>query len=99
MGGNTFVDVARSIILMYVKKMYVKKVDLEPEDIHAVWLCKTLQNCKGLFYIHLTESGLYFEVTYNGDKDEMYIDLYKKIDNVVVVKEDNIGGTNYEMRN
>ena len=25
--------------------------------------------------------GMYYEVTYNGDKDEMYLDAYKKFEN------------------
>ena len=28
--------------------------------------------------------GMYYELTYNGDKNELYIDAYKKIQNVMV---------------
>ena len=37
--------------------------------------CKTIQNYK---YIFATDSGLMIEATYNGDKDELYVDMYRK---------------------
>ena len=40
----------------------------------TVWLSKTIQNWKGLFYCMINER--YYEATYNGDKDELYIDKY-----------------------
>ena len=48
------------------------------EDVHTVWQCKTLQNHKGVFCT-LAPDMLLFEVTYNGDKNEMYLDVYDKI--------------------
>jgi hypothetical protein len=27
---------------------------------------------------------MYYELTFNGDKDELYIDAYQKVDNTVV---------------
>lgn len=53
------------------------------EDIFVVWYCKTLQNHKALLG-SLQVSGAYFEFTYNGDKDEAYLDVYGKHENVVV---------------
>ena len=52
-------------------------------EIYCVWICKTLQHFKGLFATPL-DDGLYFEITYNGDKEEMYFDAYKKIENNVI---------------
>ena len=49
------------------------------DDITTVWFSKTLQNAKGLFYIPIISPNNYYEVTYNGDKDEYYIDTYAKI--------------------
>lgn len=47
------------------------------ENVFVVWSCKTLQNKKAL--LSTTDKGTnYFEITYNGDKDEYYIDEYKK---------------------
>ena len=50
------------------------------DDVYVVWLCKTLQNNKALLSTRLFD-GMYYEVTYNGDKDEAYIDAYKKWEN------------------
>lgn len=51
---------------------------VEPNDVFIVWMCKTLQNNKALAS---TLVGYYYELTYNGDRGEMYIDVYKKIMN------------------
>ena len=50
------------------------------EDVFIVWLCKTLQNNKALLSTTLFD-GMYYEITYNGDNDEAYIDAYKKWEN------------------
>ena len=47
-------------------------------EIHVVWQCKMLQNHKGIFCT-LAPDELLFEVTYNGDKGEMYLDVYDKV--------------------
>ena len=43
------------------------------DDVFIVWLCKTLQNNKALLSTTLFD-GMYYEITYNGDNDEAYID-------------------------
>lgn len=63
-----------------VKHIIASKYDVDPNEIYAVWLCKTLQNNKGLFSTDI-EDGKYYEATYNGDKDEMYLDTYVKSKN------------------
>ena len=45
-----------------------------------VWSCKTLQNNKALLSTDLPD-GMYYEITYNGDKEEFYFDAYKKFEN------------------
>lgn len=52
-------------------------------DVFLVWFCKTLQNYKALL-ITDTFDGKYYEFTYNGDKDEGYLDTYAKVSNEVV---------------
>lgn len=50
-----------------------------PSDMYVVWFCKTLQNWKALVSgVNIKE---YIEVTYNGDKGETYVDVYKKMCN------------------
>lgn len=60
----------------------------QPLDLSVVWLAKALQNRKALF-ANVEEKGdnRYWEVTYNGDKDEYYVDTYDKIDNTCVSNE------------
>ena len=50
------------------------------DDVYVVWQCKTLQNLKALLSTTLYD-GMYYEVTYNGDKKEIYLDAYKKFEN------------------
>lgn len=54
--------------------------EIMPDDLYVVWFCKTLQNWKALVSgVHIEE---YIEVTYNGDKQEVYVDVYQKAKNV-----------------
>lgn len=52
-------------------------------DVYIVWKCKTLQNWKYLLSSTLLD-GMYYELTYNGDKEEWYLDAYKKFENRVI---------------
>ncbi len=53
------------------------------DDVFVVWMCKTLQNNKALLSTTVSD-GMYYEVTYNGDKGEIYLDAYKKWKNVLI---------------
>jgi hypothetical protein len=58
--------------------------DVQPitrENVYVVWACKTLQNYKALLSTTVSGDGIYAEYTYNGDKQEMYEDVYKKASN------------------
>ena len=75
---NGFIKQCKEIVANYIKDVY-----LTDDDIFVVWSCKTLQNKKAL--LSTTKKGApYFEITYNGDKDESYVDVYKKEKNYVV---------------
>ena len=50
--------------------------NIEVSEMFVVWMCKTLQNNKALIGVH--HSPNYYEVTYNGDKKELYVDEYIK---------------------
>lgn len=52
------------------------------DDVYIVWASKTLQNWKAMISSTLPD-GMYYEVTYNGDKNECYLDAYKKFENRV----------------
>lgn len=73
---------AKEIVLNYVNKHIDKtdNVQITLDDVYIVWFCKTLQNWKALLSTTLPD-GMYYEVTYNGDKKEIYLDAYKKFEN------------------
>lgn len=59
---------------------------ISENQVFIVWFSKTLQNWKALVSTTVPD-GQYYEVTYNGDKKETYVDVYKKWDNVRVPDE------------
>lgn len=82
MNEKEFVKICKIEIIKY----YQKNLDVSDNhivgfrDIYIVWMCKTLQNNKALFSTNLIDE-MYFELTYNGDKKELYLDAYKKLEN------------------
>lgn len=72
----------RKVVYDYaVKRLDVTdKVKFTLDDVYLVWTCKTLQNWKSIISTNLPD-GMIYECTYNGDKDELYLDAYKKFEN------------------
>ena len=60
---------------------------LTMDEVYIVWFSKTLQNAKALISTTVSD-GMYYELTYNGDKNEMYLDAYKKWENKCIKMED-----------
>ena len=58
-------------------------VKVTTNDVYIVWFCKTLQNWKALLSTNISD-GMYYEITVNGDKQEIYLDAYKKWENRVI---------------
>lgn len=75
---------ALEIIRQYIAD-HLDKSDPEPPkfEVFIVWKCKALQNWKYLLSSTLFD-GMYYEMTYNGDKKEWYLDAYKKFENRVI---------------
>lgn len=74
---------AMKIVEEYVEQ-HLDKSDPAPfYEVYIVWKCKTLQNYKYLLSTSLFD-GMYYELTYNGDKHEWYLDAYKKFENKVI---------------
>lgn len=64
--------------------------DTQPIDlsnVFIVWSCKTLQNYKCLASTTVSGDGIYAEYTYNGDKQELYEDVYQKVTNTCHTEE------------
>ena len=76
----------RKLVEWYHKeKAYVEDIDLS--NVYIVWSCKTLQNYKCLASTTISGDGIYAEYTYNGDKQELYEDVYQKITNTCHTEE------------
>ena len=73
-----FIEKCKDIVLGHLNM-----TDRSPDEVYVVWSCKTLQNKKAVLSTDLV-NGILFEITYNGDKDETYVDVYKKNLNYVV---------------
>ena len=77
-------SVALDMVYAYVVQHIDRTDKLLPNfDVYIVWKCKILQNWKYLISTDLPD-GMYYELTYNGDKKEWYLDAYKKIENQVI---------------
>lgn len=74
---------AIDLVFNYTKEHIDKtdKVEFNKENVFIVWFCKTLQNAKCLLSTTLHD-GMYYEVTLDGDKKKIYLDAYKKFQNV-----------------
>lgn len=78
--------IAKSIVRDYIREHLDKTDPVLYFEVFIVWQCKTLQNWKFLISSTLYD-GMYYEMTYNGDKHEWYMDAYKKFENRCI-KED-----------
>ena len=85
MTGQEFEKLCIKTVKKYVNAHLDKTDDWSIRDVEifVVWMCKTLQNNKALISTSLPD-GMYYEITYNGDKKELYLDAYKKFDNVCI---------------
>lgn len=82
MGSKEFILKVKELVAEYANQ-HIDKSDnknISVEDVFIVWSCKTLQNNKALASTTLFD-GMYYEITYNGDKNEIYFDAYKKWEN------------------
>lgn len=87
--SERFINKCKEEVSSYVNEHLDKTddVSINPEDVYVVWYCKSLQNHKALLSTPLSD-GMYYEITYNGDKGEMYFDAYKKWENKVIIFEE-----------
>lgn len=87
MGNDKFLKVVKAAVVKYVNERLDKSdgKKITEDDVFIVWSCKTLQNNKALASTTLSD-GMYYELTYNGDKDELYFDAYKKWENICIPK-------------
>ncbi|EHL2459276.1 hypothetical protein KDF76_002267 [Enterococcus faecalis] len=83
MDSQKFIDLCKKHVVDFANSQldYTDQKKISESDIYVVWLAKTLQNNKALLSTNLFD-GMYYEVTFNGDKNELYFDAYKKWRNI-----------------
>lgn len=89
---NNAIEIVREYVMSHLDKS-----DKTPNfNIFVVWKCKILQNWKYLISTTLPD-GMYYELTYDGDKSRWYLDAYKKFENKCIY--DVQRGTNNSEKN
>ena len=86
MSNDIFFDLCKREVVEYFNQ-HADKTDqkkITEDDVFIVWVCKTLQNNKALVSTTVPD-GMYYEVTYDGDKQQAYVDVYKKWQNYSVI--------------
>ena len=85
MNEKDFVSLCKKTVADYANK-HLDKSDgkqITEDDVYIVWMCKALQNNKALASTTLFD-GMYYELTFNGNKNEFYVDAYKKFENICI---------------
>lgn len=80
--NNNMMKLCKNVVVDYFNSRVDKtdNMQLTEDDVYIVWFSKTLQNFKALVSTAVSD-GMYYEITYNGDKNELYLDAYKKWEN------------------
>ena len=80
-GSKEFIKLCIEQIVKTVNKNIDDKDEqITEDDVYVVWYCKSLQNHKALLSTTV-QDGMYYEMTFNGDKNELYMDEYMKWEN------------------
>lgn len=88
MESKKFIEKCKELVKQYAIEHLDKSDNIPEIEVYVVWSCKTLQNSKALLSTDLKD-GMYYELTYNGDKKELYFDAYKKFENrYIKIKEE-----------
>lgn len=74
-------EIKQAVVDYYNSTKDVSSPELTKDDVYIVWFVKALQNFKGLASTKIPDN-MYYELTYNGMTGELYLDAYKKFQNV-----------------
>ena len=85
-GMDHFQSVCKRKLVEWYRKNR-PEVEIDLSNVFIVWSCKTLQNYKCLASTAISGDGIYAEYTFNGDKQEMYEDVYQKLTNTCITAE------------
>lgn len=87
MTNAEFIEKATRIVNDYAIQ-HLDVTDGVPEfDVFVVWSCFILGHQKALLSTTLSD-GMYYELTYNSAKNEIYLDAYKKFENRCIKEEE-----------
>lgn len=80
MDNQSFISKTKQAVVDYVNE-HTDGGTIDSYEVYVVWLVRVLQNNKALLSTPVPD-GRYYEATFNGDKNEIYLDVYKKEKNI-----------------
>lgn len=86
MSSYEFAVASKKAVYEWIMSRYAaenRTVAIDWTSVFVVWQCKTLQNHKAILAAPTPDQYL-FEATYNGDKEQMYLDVYDKVENICI---------------
>lgn len=90
MSNDEFLKKCKEIVVDYFNSQADstdKNGRITEDNVFIVWSVKVLQNNKALVSTTVSD-GMYYEITHNGDKGEIYVDAYKKWKNYAIKVEE-----------
>lgn len=87
MDNDKFLKLCKELVKDYTNEYLNNEAEINENAVYCVWLCRTLGNNKALLSTTLFD-GMYYEVTFNGNKNEIYFDAYKKLENKCIKLEE-----------
>lgn len=81
---DRFIMTAKAIVVQnYNEHRRQEQVEFDMDSVYIVSFGKVLGNWKAVVASPLAR-GLLWEISYNGHRNEAYLDFYKKITNVII---------------
>ena len=79
MDDKEFMEKAKDMVIEYYNNLVeiTDNYQLEEKDVYIVWMCSILGNNKALLSTNIVD-GMYYEITYDNNKNIFYFDAYKK---------------------
>lgn len=79
MSHEEFIETAKTLVAEHTNAREEFEI-VSPEEVFVAWSSKVLQNSKAMMSTPALGS-LYYEIAMNGDKNEIYFDVYEKRQN------------------
>lgn len=75
-----FMEEAKKNVVLYMNKIIIDEGEppVDTRSVFLVWYSKTIQNAKVILGVR-GPNFLLFEITYNGNVEDMYMDVYNKV--------------------